>query len=321
MEKVFNYQFIVFLSALIVSCASSTRSSIVYSGTAEGRSTDRPIVLIGDTQATGWIEFWRENNDDVRGAILDKVAAINPAFVLHVGDIVFQGSSARHWEEFDSNAREIHKRGIPVFPLLGNHEYFGNNASAHEHFFQRFPAAAHRQWYSFRFDSLAFIMLNSNFSEMSDSAIHSQSNWYTAELQRLQHDSTVSVIIAACHHPPFTNSTVVEPDTQVYDLFVRPFVESRNSKTTLFLSGHCHSYEHFEHAGRHFVVTGGGGGPRQAVELSSKRAYTDKYSSAEAVRPLHFCTLTYDSTGLLLHMICIDKQSQQWSECDSFRLR
>ncbi len=319
MEKTCNYQLIVLYCLLMVSCSgSTTTSSVVYSGTVADREQSRTVVLIGDTQATGFMEFWRERNDEFRKTILDRVAAEHPALVLHVGDVVFQGSSASHWEEFDNNAQEIRRQHIPIFPLLGNHEYFGDNKTARTHFFSRFPAAAHRQWYSFRFDSLGFILLNSNFGELTADEITAQNTWFARELMQFQNDPAITAIVAACHHPPFTNSTVVDSDPDVQRYFVPEFTSERYSKTKLFVSGHCHSYEHFIRNNRHFVVTGGGGGPRQNVDTTLE--HRDLYTGAP-IRPLHFCTLTREGTELFLAMKCLNGADGNWSICDTFRIR
>lgn len=308
----------IVLCFIIFTACSSSRDAVVYSGDVP-RQLSRPIVLIGDTQATGFWEFWRESNNAFRKAILDKIASENPLFILHVGDLVFQGSSSSHWEEFDNNAQEIQKRRIPIFPVLGNHEYFGGNETALAHFFARFPAPHNHKWYSFRCDSLGFILLNSNFGDLSDEEIEQQAAWYKQELARFQADESISAIVTACHHPPFTNSTVVEPDEDVQHYFVSAF--SATGKAKLFVTGHCHSYEHFEQEGKHFIVTGGGGGPRQKVK-TDKPTYTDISPFARRkseLRPLHFCTLTTESNGALrVRMMQLDEESGAWSEGDSF---
>ena len=319
MEKTHNYQLLYQLTALCwlfaVACAGS-RNIPVYSGAIADSTHSRSIVLIGDTQSTGFWEFWRESNDAFRKKIVDRVASENPACILHVGDVVFQGSSSSHWEEFDDNARELQKRGIPIFPVLGNHEYFGNNEDAQAHYFSRFPATRNRQWYSFQFDSLGFLLLNSNFDEMTGDEISRQNEWYSRELQRFQNDPAISAIIAVCHHPPFTNSTVVEDNPDVHRYFAAPFTAA--GKARLFVSGHCHSYEHFVVHGKHFVVTGGGGGPRQEVETDpGKQRHRDLYTGA-ALRPLHFCTLTIEDKGIRVRMIRLDEETGNWSEGDNF---
>jgi hypothetical protein len=50
----------------------------------------------------------------------------------------------------------------------------------------------------------------------------------------------------------------VGSNTKVQEHFVAPFMKAR--KTTLFISGHAHLFQHFSREGKHFFVIGGGGG-------------------------------------------------------------
>lgn len=306
--------FLVYL-LMLASCASNKHIT-PYSGTLANADTTRPIVLIGDTQRTSFWEFWRENNTPFRKAILTQVAAIHPAFVLHVGDLVFQGASTEHWEEFDNNASSIREQGIPIFPVLGNHEYYGNNSEALAQYFSRFPAIGNKQWYSFRFCGIAFVLLNSNFDEITEEEIREQDQWYAHTMQQHQEDSTASIIVVVCHHPPYSNSTVVGDNDDVQQHFVPLFTALQ--KARLFVSGHCHSYEHFVKDGKHFLITGGGGGPRQEVELNPQyQRHTDAYSGA-AIRPLHFCTAEIRGTTLHIQMLQLHQETGAWSVGDTF---
>src|SRR5262245_12627543 len=68
-------------------------------------SPEGPIVVLGDTQRTTWEEvllLWREQNEAARLALIQKIAAEEqPAFVVHLGDMVESGGTARNWEYFD----------------------------------------------------------------------------------------------------------------------------------------------------------------------------------------------------------------------------
>lgn len=317
MQKTRNYQWIS-LCCLIFTACSTGKDFPSYSADLSQNNTSHSVVLIGDTQRTGFWEFWRESNDAFRKVILDKIASEHPAFILHVGDVVFQGSSDSHWEEFDNNARAIREQGIPVFPVLGNHEYFGDNTTALANYFRHFPATENRQWYSFRFESVGYILLNSNFDELTADDINQQDEWYTHELASFQADSTLLAIVVACHQPPYTNSTVVDADLGVQEHFVSRF--DSTAKAKLFVSGHCHSYEHFIRAGKHFLVTGGGGGPRQIVETDTSERQPIDVSpyKKKNIRPLHYCLLTAEQNGLRIRMMQLDEQTGAWSLGDTF---
>ena len=233
-----------------------------YAGNAVTADTSSSIVLVGDLQLQSPVlEFWRENNRPAIDALCEKIASEKPGFVLMLGDLTFDGASEKLWTEFDAYAKPIRDSNIRAYPLFGNHEYFTERAPMYYQFFSRFPHIAGRLYYLVKWHDVAFIILNSNFSKITHRQKQLQQQWYERTLNGLEHDSTVASIVVSCHHPPYTNSKVVSDDTLVQNRFVRKFDSSK--KTVLFITGHCHSFEHFIIGGKHFI-TSGGGGPRQA---------------------------------------------------------
>jgi 3',5'-cyclic AMP phosphodiesterase CpdA len=188
---------------------------------------------------------------------------------------VFQGDSPRHWQKFDEYAADIRSKKIPVFPILGNHEYYGSKDRAQTNYFSRFPHLEKRRWYSLRFHSAGIILLDSNFDRLEENEQEDQHNWYLQVLEDLQADSSIEYIVVACHHAPYTNSRVVNDDKEVQRDFVVAFKSTPKAK--LFFSGHCHSYEHFVMDDKHFIVSGGGGGPRHPLRIDpGKRRHKDQ---------------------------------------------
>jgi hypothetical protein len=112
-------------------------------------------------------------------------------------------------------------------------------------------------------DSIGVILLNSNFTDMADSNVIKQDNWYHQTMIAMNSDPSVKFIIVGCHHSPFTNSKVVAPSVLVQQKFVPAFINSK--KCVLFLSGHSHNFERFKVQGKYFLVIGGGGGPHQPL--------------------------------------------------------
>jgi len=136
---------------------------------------------------------------------------------------------------------------------------------------------------------VAFIMLDSNFSSLSENHVNEQNQWYLGELERYEHDQTISYVIVCCHEAPFTNSRVVAPNKKSKKYFAEPFLKFK--KASLFFSGHAHTYEHFQIGGKTFIVSGGGGGPRHKVTTGpKKRRYDDLYFGGE-LRFMHFCEI------------------------------
>lgn len=315
-------------TALIVStlsCAAGPFSSPkndapTYNGDISTRRTIPFFILVGDPQRTSLWELMigREQNDSARQLVFSKIAEENPAFLIILGDLVYQGDGEDHWKDFDDTATPVLQKGIPVFPLFGNHEYYGSNARAFDHFFNRFPHLGRRFWNSVRFDSIAIILLNSNFVEMDPDQIMTQDEWYQDRLEEYQEDNAVETIIVCCHHPPYTNSKVVSDDRDVQERFVKPFAET--PKARLFVSGHCHSYEHFVKSGKHFIVSGGGGGPRQKLELDTqKQRHRDEYAGGE-IREFHFCKVLLETTPIRVQMIRLDEKLESWSIREEFEI-
>ena len=260
-----------------------------YSGWSEIPPSKNHFILVGDTQKTSRWEFWRERNDKERKSIIAEITRREPAFVLHLGDLTTRGSSKKHWQDFDDLHRGIREKKIPYFPTLGNHEFYGDDETAFHHYFGRFPHLHHRRWYSFTWKGIGILMVDSNFSKLTNEQIEEQSKWYLKELEKFESDERIDFVITGCHEPPFTNSQVVSPNPKSKSYFADPFI--RFKKARLFFSGHCHSYERFQVGGKFFIVSGGGGGPRHKVSIDlTKRKYPDLFPGPE-LRFFHFCEL------------------------------
>lgn len=296
--------FLSFLHLVQALPSPSFSETVPYAGFEEIGPAKNHILIIGDTQSTSHWEFWRERNDRERKLIADEIARRKPAFILHLGDLTTRGSSEKHWQEFDKLHKTWHEEEIPCFPLIGNHELYGNDKKALEHYFDRFPYLESSRWYSMIWKNVALVMLDSNFSTLTEVENERQVNWYRAELERFEKDKIIDHIIVCSHEPPFTNSRVVSPNQEVRTHFADPFV--RYSKTRFFFSGHSHTYERFRVENKHFIVSGGGGGPRHKVTLDSqKRSFPDLFDGPE-LRFFHFCEIELHGKRLLFRVLRLE---------------
>ena len=277
------------------------RNFPTYAGFSEISPSKKHFILVGDTQSTSHWEFWRERNDKERKLIIDEIARREPAFVVHLGDLTTRGSSQKHWQQFDDLRKELRGKNIPYFPILGNHEFYGNDKKSLDYYFGRFPHLKGRRWYSFIWKNIGLILLDSNFSTLTKEQIEEQAKWYSTELERFERDKSINYVIVCCHEPPFTNSRVVAPNEKTKMYFADPFI--RFSKTCLFFSGHGHTYERFPVEGKFFIVSGGGGGPRHKVTINPlKRHYNDLFPGPE-LRFFHFCEIETKGQGLELRIL------------------
>jgi Icc-related predicted phosphoesterase len=278
-------------------------------------SPHRRFAIVGDLQRRSRLEPWRQSNCAERAHIIRQIAQEAPDFLAIVGDLVFCGSSRSHWAEFDHLTVPLHDAAIPVVPLLGNHEYWLSRQSALSHFFARFPHLAGRHWYSMSYGQLGLIFLDSNVRRLAAWRWQEQIAWYRQELERFEDDEEIAGVLVLLHHPPYTNSTLTPDGRHVQRAFVPAFMQAR--KTLAMISGHVHSYERFERAGKTFLVTGGGG-PRIKLATGRWRRHMDDLFDGPPWRHFHFLRLTLSLTGLEVEMRGLREHESGFETLDCF---
>jgi 3',5'-cyclic AMP phosphodiesterase CpdA len=227
------------------------------------------IAFASDTQEPMWVEkLWLRSNHNLQATkmIFKDVDSLRPKAFFILGDVVSLGRSKGAWKHIDRYISQLVKDSIPVYATLGNHEVMFNAKKGIRNFKKRFPAYD-PSGYTEVVDSVAVILLNSNFGAMTIPEIAQQNNWYEAKLNVLDNDPAIKLIIVGCHHSPYTNSTIVNPSEAVRQSFVPPFIRSK--KAVLFLSGHSHNFEYFKMQGKAFLVIGGGGGLHQPLQTKN----------------------------------------------------
>ena len=231
-----------------------------------------------------------------------------PAAIFHLGDVVNLGYSSRQWLAIDRYLEALRTANIPVHGILGNHEVMGRPVEGQRKFQKRFPDHD-CTGYLVRNDTLAVVLLNSNFKVLSPQQDREQVEWLQKILEELDGDATVHAVIVCCHHSPFTNSRIVRPSKEVELKFVPHYLASR--KAILFLSGHCHAFEHYKVKGKDFLVIGGGGGLRQPLRqgLGTLADLSPEY------KPMfHYITVTSLGDGLVVTSYHVKKDFSGFEE-------
>lgn len=255
------------------------------------------LVVVGDLQRTAPIlEFWREQNDPERERVVHAIAEAHPDLLAITGDCVFDGGSTHQWAAFDALTAPLRSMRMPAVAAFGNHEYWGGRAAAEENLFARFPLDARRHAFVFAFGPLRLVFLDSNRSEMTSAEWARQVEWYGNTLATRDQDPTVRGVLVLLHHAPYSNSTVTDDDTDVQHDFVPPFL--RAHKSMAMLTGHVHNRERFVREGRHFIVSGGGGGPRAALATGTDRRHPDDLVEGPPLREFHFTVYTLTDHGI-----------------------
>ena len=240
--------------------------AIVYCPASAIAQQKHPVIAFAsDTQAPLFIETIirkTDHNEKATEMIFKDIVTVRPAALFILGDVVSLGYSDAKWKKMDIYLKWCADDSIPVYAALGNHELMFNADEGKQKFQARFPKHS-ATGYSEVIDSVAVVLLNSNFSQMKDTEIIKQDTWYKNTLKQMDMDPAIKFIIVGCHHSPYSNSTVVGPSLPVQQRFVPAFISSK--KCVLFISGHSHNFERFNVQGKYFLVIGGGGGPHQPL--------------------------------------------------------
>jgi hypothetical protein len=237
-------------------------------------------------------------NEDARDSLFADILRQRCRNLFMLGDLVSKGSEEKAWMPLDAFLNSLNKIYAKVYAIPGNHEYIRKPSIGIQMFKSRFQ----KEWlngYFVNIDSLAIVMLNSNFIKLDENEVSKQLKWYKAEMDSLDSDPTIKAIIVCTHHAPYSNSMIVGSSKPVEDLIIPVFEKSTKSK--LFISGHSHNLEYFSgNRGKHFIVIGGGGGLTQPLISVNKRKYLDLVS--QDAKPLYFY-LVIEKEGNCLNII------------------
>ena len=245
--------------------------SIAGKPQSPGVAPNAEIDFVSDTQQPIFVEKIKlRANHNIRATsmIFLEIEKNKPRAVYMLGDIVSVGSNNHKWRNVDKFIDSCHKNKIPVYGLLGNHDLMWGKKKGEKNFQKRFPDNIDIGYVSVT-DSIAVVMLNSNFKKLSVTKIGEQKKWYGETLKRLDSNNAIKTIIVSCHHAPYSNSLIVGSSKQVQQYFVDPFIQTK--KCRLFITGHSHNFEHFKFSGKDFLVIGGGGGLHQPLDTSATR--------------------------------------------------
>jgi hypothetical protein len=273
----------------------------VFCGFSQGIRNQQRIYFISDVQAplpSEKIIFKTFKNEEARDSLFSDLIFQHPENLFLLGDLTSRGSIEKNWLPLDMFLNSLKKENTKIYAVPGNHEYMGCSSIGIQMFRERFP----EQWlygYFVNIDSIAIVMLNSNFNNLNENEFSKQIKWYLSELDSLDADPAIKTIVVCAHHSPYSNSKIVGSNKPAADLIVPGFEKTHKAK--LFISGHSHNLEYFsENNGKQFLIIGGGGGIEQPLIPPGERKYYDLIN--QDVKPLYFY-LIIERQGNCLNLI------------------
>jgi acid phosphatase type 7 len=275
------------------------------------------FVVYGDTRFT-------ENNKVVnaiaRRALVEKIALEHPAAVLIGGDLVYQGSNPDDYRVFRSETARWAQEKIPVFPVLGNHEFrtCGEDVSpCLENWWNTFGSLRPYRWYSVTIgSSLRALILD------SDSALKSGSEqraWFEQQIRDANTDQNIKFILIMLHYPPVRDPFYPSArDEKEIHRYLSWRVKSLRPQV-IVVGSHVHNYERYYRNGVTYLVSGGGG----AKPVPAARMFGEKSKLRTSVN-YHYIRVVLDGTELRGTMVRFDASepgANSWSEPDHFEIR
>ncbi len=273
------------------------------------------IYFVSDTQQPMFVEkLWLKPNHNKQATanIFNSILQEKPKALYMLGDVVGLGSSNHKWKKVDLFLDSCRKSGTDVCGVLGNHEVMGRRKKGEANFQKRFPMNVKTGYVSVT-DSVAVVLLNSNFRKLSNEELRKQKDWYSETLAALDTTAAVKAVVVCCHHAPFTNSTIVGCSNQVQEYFVADYIKSK--KAQLFITGHAHAFEHFNKLGKDFVVIGGGGGLHQPLKNKDKNLVD---LSADYKPPFHYLSVQRKGDQLFMQSHAINEDFRTFKTAYNF---
>jgi hypothetical protein len=275
------------------------------------------FVVYGDTRFTQ-----RANvvNAPARRALVEHIAQEHPAAILIGGDLVYEGSSRDDYEAYRTETAAWSRQNVPVFLILGNHEFRGcapdNVDPCLENWWNAVsprPLRPHR-WYSVLLgSSLLALILD------SDSALKPGSEqrlWL--ERQITGADPQVKFILILLHYPPVRDPLFPRGrDEKEVARYLYSHAQSLPTRVVV-VGSHVHNYERYSRDGVTYLVSGGGGAkPFPVFRMSGEQ------SRLRTSVNFHYLRFVLDGerlTGTMVRYEASGRAGEPWTEPDRFEV-
>ena len=228
----------------------------------------------------------------VHRALIERIQALEPAFVIHTGGFTDHGYAEQEWQdEFFSPIASLFSH-LAIWPIPGLSD------DRHISFFEYFSPLKEKSYYSFAYADADFFMLDSQQSWSKGSM---QRRWLKTQLQA----SKARWRLVFLHDAGFSCSRArASMQADALEELAPLLLEF---EVDLVFAGHDHLYARGEEQGLSFVISGGGGA---WIDKS-----TSKPSKIRCEGVHHYSRVTVGEDLLLVSIVDVDG-----NEIDAFSI-
>ena len=238
--------------------------------------SDLTFIVYGDQRFTDPANTTAAN-PTTRRWLVEQIAKERPAAVILNGDVPLAGNVKSDYAVYKSETKPWRDANIRVFPVLGNHEFHGDERECLENWWSAFPELRNRRWYSAQLSPrVAVIALDSNSSLLPGS---DQTRWLTQQMDALP--ASVDFLLLTMHHPPVADIQThieVNHNPRPNEIALRDLLSAKAGPAHarfIVSAGHIHNYERHLKDDVVYLVAGGGGAKPYEVERTPDDLYQD----------------------------------------------
>ncbi len=235
--------------------ATSYRWSIALD---DGTSADGTFTTAPEDDRPSTFVVYGDNRSNrfAHAAIVAAIRKTPADYLVNTGDMVYDGSQVADWREFFTIERDLLRERC-LFPTIGNHEIAMPTSDGAQRYARMFrvpaPPDAAERWYTFRWGSARFFMVDAQ-----DEFASGERAWLQKALEAADGEAGLKWRFVILHHGPYSSGLHGGNEAMIIAKVPELF---RAHKVDVVFSGHDHIYERGDANGLRYVVTGGGGAP------------------------------------------------------------
>ncbi|MCG3216307.1 MAG: metallophosphoesterase [Candidatus Heimdallarchaeota archaeon] len=283
---------------------------------AEQETESWHFIALGDSRN------WYVNSTNIfRKNIYEYIVNKDPnfEFILHTGDIVYQGGDQLSWDRYYEDIDLAVQNDVKFYYAVGNHEMYTRNYTDGSYgpldmdfstYMANVVQPGNERYYSFDYkDRIHFIIINTDeyWTNAEFNITSDQEQWIIDDLS----SNTLDFTIAMFHRPMYSirSNSRVNNAKEIREV-LEPILQEYG--VDLVFSGHDHQYYRTLRKGILNIITSGAGAPLYSQDATGYALDGDLYFS-----DYHYCNITISEEQVLLEIMRFDESIETVTLADT----